>query len=66
MSKRQILCVVGVLVIIFLFLGIPSSWHKVMAIAMGLAIIAIAYNLNPDHVNKISTDDKETFMENKS
>ena len=45
MSKRQLLCVLGVWVMIFLFLGVPSSWHKIAAIISGVVIIAIAYNL---------------------
>ena len=62
MSKRQLLCVIGVWVMIFLFLGFPSMWHKIIAVLSGLAIIIISYNLPPD-IPK--TGDKEAFIENK-
>lgn len=44
MSKRQLLCLIGVLIIVFLFLGIPSFWHKVIAVLSGISIIIISYN----------------------
>ncbi len=30
---------------IFLFLGVPSLWHKIIAGVSGLVIILISYNL---------------------
>jgi len=45
MSKRQLLCLLGVWVIIFLFLGLPYPWHEVIAVISGLIIILISYNL---------------------
>ncbi len=48
MSKRQWLTVLGAWVMIFLFLGVPSAWHKIIALATGLIVIAIAYNLPAD------------------
>lgn len=30
---------------IFLFLGVPSLWHKIIALVTGVIIVAIAYNL---------------------
>ncbi|NDE68189.1 hypothetical protein EB052_01130 [bacterium] len=32
----------------FLFLGIPSSWHKVVAVLTGLIIVSIALSLRPE------------------
>jgi len=61
MSKRQALSIIGVWVMIFVFLGVPSSWHKVIAIITGIIIIAIAYNISPKE-NKNTID---TFIENK-
>ncbi|HEY4503501.1 MAG TPA: hypothetical protein VJJ28_00090 [Candidatus Paceibacterota bacterium] len=61
MSKRQLLCVLGVWVMFFLFLGIPSSWHKISAILSGLAIIAIAYNILPD--KNQNTDQNDGFSQ---
>ncbi len=62
MSKRQLLCVIGVWVMVFLFLGFPSMWHKIIAVLSGLVIIIISYNLPPDIPE---TKDKEAFIENK-
>lgn len=64
MSKRQIICLLGVWVIIFLFLGFPSSWDKIIAVISGLAIIAIAYNTAPDQKANPDKANGETFLEN--
>lgn len=70
MSKRQFLCLLGVWVMVFLFLGFPSGWHRPIALVSGLIIIVIAYNL-PAAVRPISTSSStgssspETFVENK-
>ncbi len=45
MSKRQLLCLFGIWVTVFLFLGVPSLWHKIIASVSGLLIILISYNL---------------------
>lgn len=65
MSKRQWLSVFGVWVIVFLFLGFPSTWQRPIAIATGLIIIAIAYNL-PHEQNTQKTDSSNSFVENNS
>ena len=45
MSKRQLLCVLGVWVMVFLFLGLPSEWDKTFAVVSGLLIVIVAYTL---------------------
>lgn len=45
MSKRQILIVLGIWVIILPFLGFPATWDHVIMFATGLLIAAIAYTL---------------------
>jgi hypothetical protein len=45
MSQRQWIVIIGVWVMIFLFLGFPSSWEKAFAILTGLLIIVIAYRI---------------------
>ncbi len=62
MSKRQWLTIFGIWFMFFLFLGIPSSWHKIIAIISGLIIIAIAYNL-PQEEKKIPAG-SSSFVEN--
>ena len=51
MSKRQWLCIFGVWVAVFLFLGLPPIWHKVIAVVTGLVIVAISYNLPHEKVS---------------
>ena len=60
MSKRQALSIIGVWVMVFIFLGIPSSWHKIIAIVTGIVIIAIAYNIPP----KENRNTADSFTEN--
>lgn len=63
MSKRQLLCLMGVWVIIFLFLGVPSLWHKIISVVSGLIIIFISYNL--PHENKSDSQSPHSaFTEN--
>lgn len=63
MSKRQWLSVMGVWVMIFLFLGFPSSWHRIIALLSGIIIIGIAYNI-PQEQKKDTQIDNRTFIEN--
>ena len=48
MSKRQILIMLGLWIMAFLFLGFPSGWDKAFALLSGLALIAVAYSLRPE------------------
>jgi hypothetical protein len=63
MSKRQWLCIFGVWVMFFLFLGFPAAWHKIIAIVSGIIIIAIAYSL-PQEQATIHSGLDSTFIEN--
>jgi len=45
MSQRQRIVIIGVWVMIFLFLGFPSSWEKALAILTGLLVIVMAYRI---------------------
>lgn len=45
MSKRQWICLIGVWIIIFLFLGMPSGIDKICAIVTGVILIGIGYNM---------------------
>ena len=63
MSKRQWLCVLGVWVMIFLFLGIPSVWHKVVALISGVVVIAIALRL-PEERKQNPKVQTPIFVEN--
>lgn len=68
MSKRQTLCILGAWVIIFLFLGLPSLWHKILAVITGLAIIIVSYNPPPSHSTKKDFSppkENDVFVDNK-
>ena len=43
MSKRQLLVILGIWVMAFLFLGFPSAWDKVFALLSGLIILVVAF-----------------------
>ena len=45
MSQRQWIVIIGVWVMVFLFLGFPSSWEKALAILTGLLVIFMAYRI---------------------
>jgi hypothetical protein len=62
MSKRQWLCILGVWVMLFLFLGLKATWHKPVALITGIIIIAIAYNI-PQEIGKDRSSDNSTFVE---
>lgn len=55
MSKRQWLCILGIWIAAFLFLGFPTSWDKIISLISGLIIVLISYNL-PQEEKNISSD----------
>ncbi|MDQ5893513.1 MAG: hypothetical protein QG640_525 [Patescibacteria group bacterium] len=48
---------------VFLFLGVPSFWHKMIALVSGLIIIIIAYNL-PHEKRSNPSASGSSFVEN--
>lgn len=63
MSKRQWLCIIGVWIALFLYLGFPVEWHKIILVITGLIVISIAYNLPQENL-EISTNKDSAFVEN--
>ncbi len=61
MSKRQVLSILGVWVMVLVFLGIPSFWIKTLYVITGLIIIAVSYNIPP----KERKEKIDSFVENK-
>lgn len=55
----------GVWIMIFLFLGVPSLWHKIFAVVSGLAVIGISYTFPPQNSRPFSGK-PEAFAENNS
>ena len=64
MSKRQIIILLGVWVAIFLFLGFPQGWQKILAIVTGLYLVVLAYSLSSDKPKV--TDLRAPFIEHKT
>lgn len=63
MSSRQIIIILGVLVILLPFLGFNSNWDKIINILIGLLIIILSYRLSPIKQNK-KTDIEGDKIEN--
>ena len=64
MSKRQILILIGVWVIVFTFLGFPIVWQQILAVITGVAMIILAYVMRQDLPK---ADDRQVpFVEHKS
>jgi hypothetical protein len=47
MSKRQVIMLLGVLIIILPFLGFTSFWDMIINVVAGVVIIGIAYRMAP-------------------
>lgn len=47
MSRQQWLSIIGVWVAVFLYLGFPAAWDKIIAVATGLLIVLISFKMNP-------------------
>ncbi|MES2216161.1 MAG: hypothetical protein V4481_02600 [Patescibacteria group bacterium] len=66
MSKRQWLILFGLWIIIFPFLGFPSEWNKIFAVATGILICFAAYRSNPDVSIGSGKEDHIPYVEHRS
>jgi len=66
MSKRQLLILLGVWNIVFLFLGFPAGWNKVLAIVSGTLIVIIAYGVYNDRSKKKITSEHHPYTDHRS
>jgi hypothetical protein len=48
MSKRQIVILLGVWIIVLPFLGFPESWRTILFMITGLYLIIVAYRLQAE------------------
>ena len=64
MSRRQLFIILGVWIIVFLFLGIPSTWDKIFAILTGLIIVVSAVRMKTS--KKIVSNSMMPYVEHKS
>ncbi len=65
MSKRQLLILLGIWVMVFTFLGFPPAWKQVFAVATGAIIVTIAVATKSREKAQISKN-SVPFMEHKS
>lgn len=66
MRKERTLFFIGIWVAILPFLGLPSSWRKVLFILSGCAIIYLAYLFRKEtkaRINIIKISNSEQIME---
>ncbi len=61
MSKRQVIMLLGVWVMAFLFLGFPAYIDEILSVIVGLSVVIIAYNMNIDNC---SASDRENNSNN--
>ncbi|MBU6231428.1 MAG: hypothetical protein KGI45_02400 [Patescibacteria group bacterium] len=64
MSKRQIIMVLGAIVVILPFSSFPSGWIEAGIVICGLAVIAIAYSMGPKARSSAHSGDMP-FVESK-
>jgi hypothetical protein len=57
MSKRQIIMILGALIVLIQFLGFPSSWNKFFTFICGIVVIGIAYRMAP----KVKVQDEKAL-----
>lgn len=61
MSKKQLLCLLGIWIMVFPFLGFPTPWIKIIALVSGLLVACLAYTFP----SQISSGSQNMFVENK-
>ncbi|MEK7609662.1 MAG: hypothetical protein AAB470_00885 [Patescibacteria group bacterium] len=47
MSKRQVLIIIGIAIMAFLYVGFPLALDKILALVFGAIILIIAFRLKP-------------------
>ena len=65
MSKRQILMILGVLVMVLLYLGFPTGWDKILMIILGAFIAIVAYRLRPEGQSNSGEKKDMPFVEHR-
>ncbi len=56
--------ILGVWVMVFLFLGLPSVWDKLLSLGVGLVIVLIATSFKPPM--KTVSPDRVPYMEHRA
>lgn len=64
MSKRKTLIIIGVWMIVFLFIGFPSTWDKLFAIVTGIIVLSIG--LKDKSCIKKMSNGSTTYVEYKN
>lgn len=66
MSSRQVIIILGILIILLPFLGFNSNWDMVISILTGLLIIILSYRLSPIKKSKTKQDEGDKTEVTKS
>jgi hypothetical protein len=64
MSKRKLLIIIGVWMIIFLFVGFPAMWDKIFAVVTGVIILVVGLK-DRSYIKKVSNAGT-TYVEHKN
>ena len=59
MTRPQILIVLGFLIVLAPFSGLPTSWLELMLPVVGIVVIAIAYSFVPKKTPSVSRVSEE-------
>lgn len=49
MSQRQIIVLIGIIIMVLPFLGFPILWKQIMLLAIGLFIVVSAFRTSGQH-----------------
>jgi len=63
MGKAKTIFLLGLLVIILPFLGLPSSWKTVASVIIGLSLISLAYAFREPKKSTVEEIKTESFSE---
>ncbi len=64
MSKRQIIILLGLLIILLPFLGFNSRWDTVISVIVGILIIYLASSIQPQNLSKKDSINKSQSFSN--
>ncbi len=64
MSKRQILILIGIWIIVLPFLGFPGNWQRILFVITGVYLLALSYSLRLEGAQ--TNSDEISFVDHKN
>ena len=61
MSKRQVIMLLGVCIVLLPFLGFPLFWDKIFYVIAGVLIVGIAYKIPSQKIFEITNSNKDNL-----